>query len=729
MAETNKGIYYPTFAEVGEETYDGPVKMKMMAESIDPLLLSDEDKTKLDNIEAGAEVNVIESVKVNGTALTITDKAVDVPVPTKTSDLTNDSGFGTYSKPNGGIPSTDLSSAVQTSLGKADTAVQDVSGKEDKSNKVTSISSSSTNTQYPSAKLLYDKLAEKQEQIDALVEENSTLKKQQLKGQASGSSIQLTYSAEGLEIENVVIKGATEQAQYEGKNLYNVNTSKSSSESTIIYDDYSVLTTNNTGSSTRYTPDYKTVSTDLQTNTDYWAVIEIKAVSGEGQIYFFSNLADSTKGQFITNVLYSFANLTAGQKIKAKVTTRDSFDGCTSFARKIAAFSAGKSGSITYRISVLANEPDLSTFEYEPYCGAQVSPNKDYPQEVHCVTGTNVVEEKNKNWIKTTDGTRSSNGISAIVKNGVATLNGTATATSMIYITLENPLTFKANVRYKLSANNNNIAGTDINVCGVRFGGDMSTIAKFKNQNGTCTFYFEQDTSFNQICIRTNEGITYENFVIKPQLEIGTASTDFVEGEYQNIPLTLGNIELYDGDKITIAYVEEAGKKKLTSANIVKAINTSITWRIGEAQKFEDSTVFWSNARDGKRTSDRIILCSHLSKVSNTYDQEKTGIELHPGTGEVGVRVPKEIASTLAEFNSWISNNNVKFAYSLAEPKTVKITDTTLLSQLETLINMKTYKQITNIETTGSDLAPVLEFKYSKDLQTVIDNMQAQILS
>lgn len=37
-----------------------------------------------------------------------------------------------YVKPSGGIPSTDMSSAVQTSLGKADTAVQDVSGKADK---------------------------------------------------------------------------------------------------------------------------------------------------------------------------------------------------------------------------------------------------------------------------------------------------------------------------------------------------------------------------------------------------------------------------------------------------------------------------------------------------------------------------------------------------------------------------------------------------------------------
>ena len=38
----------------------------------------------------GAQANVIESVKVNGTALTVTGKAVDIAVPTKVSELTND---------------------------------------------------------------------------------------------------------------------------------------------------------------------------------------------------------------------------------------------------------------------------------------------------------------------------------------------------------------------------------------------------------------------------------------------------------------------------------------------------------------------------------------------------------------------------------------------------------------------------------------------------------------
>lgn len=48
---------------------------------------------KLVNIEDNAQVNIIEDVKVNGTSLTVADKAVNIVVPTKVSDITNDSGF------------------------------------------------------------------------------------------------------------------------------------------------------------------------------------------------------------------------------------------------------------------------------------------------------------------------------------------------------------------------------------------------------------------------------------------------------------------------------------------------------------------------------------------------------------------------------------------------------------------------------------------------------------
>ena len=55
---------------------------------------------------------------------------------------------GTYSKPSGGIPKTDLASAVQASLDKADSALQshqDISGKADKSATVSTVEWDSTN--------------------------------------------------------------------------------------------------------------------------------------------------------------------------------------------------------------------------------------------------------------------------------------------------------------------------------------------------------------------------------------------------------------------------------------------------------------------------------------------------------------------------------------------------------------------------------------------------------
>lgn len=51
------------------------------------------EKNKLSGIASGAQANVIESVKVNGTALSVTSKAVNVTVPTKTSQLQNDSTY------------------------------------------------------------------------------------------------------------------------------------------------------------------------------------------------------------------------------------------------------------------------------------------------------------------------------------------------------------------------------------------------------------------------------------------------------------------------------------------------------------------------------------------------------------------------------------------------------------------------------------------------------------
>lgn len=84
----------------------------------------------------------------------IDDKADALDIPTKTSDLTNDSGFIT----NADIPT--KTSDLTNDSGFI-TQHQDISGKEDTTNKVTSWNSPTTNAHYPSEKLVKDSLDDK----------------------------------------------------------------------------------------------------------------------------------------------------------------------------------------------------------------------------------------------------------------------------------------------------------------------------------------------------------------------------------------------------------------------------------------------------------------------------------------------------------------------------------------------------------------------------------------
>ena len=103
-------------------------------------------KTHADSTHARTDATKVEKSTTNGN-IKINDVETTVYTHPSSHSIAEVSGLqtaldgkGTYSKPSGGIPKSDLASAVQTSLGKADTALQshqDISGKQDKSTAVT----------------------------------------------------------------------------------------------------------------------------------------------------------------------------------------------------------------------------------------------------------------------------------------------------------------------------------------------------------------------------------------------------------------------------------------------------------------------------------------------------------------------------------------------------------------------------------------------------------------
>lgn len=101
---------------------------KHKTNGVDDRLMTAAEGTKLAGIEEGAEVNIIESVKVNGTALTPSSKAVDVTVATGSTNGTikvNGTDISVKGLDSAAYtPASDYATAAQGA--KADTAIQEV---------------------------------------------------------------------------------------------------------------------------------------------------------------------------------------------------------------------------------------------------------------------------------------------------------------------------------------------------------------------------------------------------------------------------------------------------------------------------------------------------------------------------------------------------------------------------------------------------------------------------
>ena len=74
----------------------------------------DAAETKLNGIEAGAEVNILEAITVNGGATTVSNKSVNLVIPTDNASLANGAGYQTSAQ-----VSSAIDSAIATAVASA----------------------------------------------------------------------------------------------------------------------------------------------------------------------------------------------------------------------------------------------------------------------------------------------------------------------------------------------------------------------------------------------------------------------------------------------------------------------------------------------------------------------------------------------------------------------------------------------------------------------------------
>lgn len=127
IAGSNKD--YATTAQVNAK-YTKPesgIPKRDLAEDVKTSLGKADTAVQNDDLSVYAKKAELATVATSGSYNDLNDKPA---IPTKTSELTNDSNFATtsqvnakYTKPSGGIPKSDLAAGVQTSLDKADNAL------------------------------------------------------------------------------------------------------------------------------------------------------------------------------------------------------------------------------------------------------------------------------------------------------------------------------------------------------------------------------------------------------------------------------------------------------------------------------------------------------------------------------------------------------------------------------------------------------------------------------
>lgn len=208
---------------------------------------------------------------------------------------------------------------------------------------------------------------------------------------AQGKKIEIQNGKKGTHL-LITTKGETSQVTRSGNNLFNYKDTKVvTSGITVDEEGWITATYDNTnGTTNKYLNYFTTKSDKLSLVKDYKAFVEIKNVSGTGALILAS---DDSISQSSTRITYTFGNLSSGD-VKANLfTTKSDFTNCSYMLRSFISFSAGQSGSITFRISVLKDTKITpENFVYEQY-GA--SPSPDYRSPIENVEGKNKFDKNN----------------------------------------------------------------------------------------------------------------------------------------------------------------------------------------------------------------------------------------------------------------------------------------------------------------------------------------------
>lgn len=529
------------------------------------------------------------------------------------------------------------------------------------------------------------------------------------------------------QLQKLVFDGRSTQETTNGDQLYDVKDVFSfSSGVTTDNDDWITISCDNTsGTSTKYF-DFKTkISENVQSSTTYDLFVEIKSVSGNGNINFVSN---QTIGQSATYSGNSLANLSVGT-IKPTFTTKDDFTGCTNFLNSYAAFSTGQSGSITFRISVLkANVKTLDNFVYEPFTGVQPSPNPDYPSEIESIEGTVQYKQIGVQLYNNTNTTDYfSNGITTNFSNNTYALSGT---TNLHWANLTSSLLIDLPVgTYTISINepqNFRLALRLLTIDNEKY--DMS----IKRGTTSTTFTTTKPMTRTYLYISVAKD-TNINTSFKFQLQAGDKALPIEEYKETILNINLqGNKLCSLSNGVKDELVVENGRAKIIK-NVQETLLDGVNEKFNSIDLRGSKTFLtcnYANTNIKKAISENeVIPLSNKFRPTSAYNTWN-GVYLYAISQThnghyLQFSFPKTISAdlTLDGLNAWLSTHNTIVQYQLETPQIIDLGEVTQPKTFDGVNN------ISNSEDTNMLINYYNAFEFDKILRSgyEIDEQENEI--
>ena len=359
--------------------------------------------------------------------------------------------------------------------------------------------------------------------------------------------------------------------------------------------------------------------------------------------------------------------------------------------------------------------------EYEPYTGLKPSPSPDYPQEIPVITTDSVLKSVGKNVYNATINEQTSGDLTWKADNEKIYINGIGDDTKHTFkcqLFKKGTYTF-----YVEKVSGTQVKNIALNIYKRGTWDRISTAEMGINDTdykGHRIFTLEEDTELELgfYSMLTN---SYTNVELKYLIKRG----DVIKYDFEPYQESILNLSIPEGefvgyinddlkDTLRVGYNEEDGNYHLYLDKMLGKVVLDGNEEIKLGGVYENITQFdYIMNNQVLYINDNIARCISNHFVSTHFNNSWTRDNTVTLTGN-SIRFMSSTFTTVEEFKTWLSTNNVTAIYALANPYTLDLG----------IVDMPlSYDGTTNIFV-DTDILTNINTKYYRNFTETIRNLQ-----